>query len=232
MEINYQELEKLIGIKLKNIDLFQIAFTHKSYVNENRKLKQKHNERLEFLGDAVLELISTEFLYLNYDHPEGILTNWRSALVKKETLANVAKELDLGQYLYLSKGEENTGGRQKDYILANTFEALLGAIYLDNDYHITQKFVIDKLMVHLDRILEEGSHIDAKSHFQEIAQEKMGITPSYRLLKEKGPDHNKLFTMGAYFDKDLVGQGEGTNKQAAEQAAADNALKNQNWKRD
>ena len=229
MNNDYSNLETNIEINFKNADLYNDAFTHKSYINENRNIKKIDNERLEFLGDAVLELIVTEFLYLNYPDPEGVLTNWRSALVKKETLAAVAKELELGQYLFLSKGENATGGREKDYILANTFEALLGAIYLDQGYDISKKFVAEKLLIRLENIISAGLHIDAKSHFQEVAQEKTGITPNYRLLKDEGPDHNKVFTMGAYLDDTLYGEGEGPNKQTAEQAAARDALEKKNW---
>ena len=229
MQNEYSTLEKIIGINFGNTDLYDNAFTHKSYINEHRQNKKHDNERLEFLGDAVLELIVTEFLYLNYPDPEGVLTNWRSALVKKETLAEISRELDLGQYLFLSKGENATGGRDKDYILANTFEALLGAIYLDHGYDVSKKFVTEKLLVRLEKILAAGLHIDAKSHFQEVAQEKTTITPNYKLIKEEGPDHNKVFTMGAYLNDRLCGVGKGQNKQAAEQAAARDALNNQDW---
>jgi len=226
---DYSALEKNIGISFLKKDLYDNAFTHKSYVNENRHKKKEDNERLEFLGDAVLELIVTEFLYLNYPDPEGILTNWRSALVKKETLAEIARELNLGEYLFLSKGENATGGREKDYILANTFEAVLGAIYLDYGYSVSKKYIEEKLLIRLEKILKEGLHIDAKSHFQEIAQEKTGITPNYKLIKDEGPDHNKIFTMGAYLEEKLYGKGQGSNKQAAEQIAARDALKKQHW---
>lgn len=229
MKNDYSTLENISGIKFGNIKLYDNAFTHKSYINENRNNDKNDNERMEFLGDAVLELIVTEFLYIKYPDPEGVLTNWRSALVKKETLAEIARDLELGQYLFLSKGENATGGRDKDYILANTFEAFLGAIYLDQGYEISQKFVSEKLLVRLEKIIAEGLHIDAKSHFQEIAQEKTTITPNYRLVKEEGPDHNKIFTMGVYLNDKLYGTGQGQNKQAAEQAAARNALEKQKW---
>lgn len=229
MENPYQELEQQIGVKFNSSEILQVAFTHKSYLNENRNANREQNERLEFLGDAVLELITTEFLYKKYLEPEGILTNWRSALVKKETLAQLSRDLNLGDYLFLSKGEDATGGRDKDYILANTFEAFLGAMYLDQGYDIVKLFILERIEPLLDEILEEGRHIDGKSHFQEIAQEKVGITPNYQLLKEEGPDHSKIFTMGAYLGKELVGQGDGSNKQSAEQAAATNALNNKGW---
>ncbi len=226
---DYSELEKNTGVSLKNVDLYNNAFTHKSYINENRNVRKSDNERLEFLGDAVLELIVTEFLYKNYPDAEGVLTNWRSALVKKETLADIARELELGKYLFLSKGENATGGREKDYILANTFEAFLGALYLDHDYAVARKFVEEKLLVRLKEIIAEGLHIDAKSHFQELAQEETGITPNYKLIKEEGPDHDKIFRMGAYLNEKLCGEGDGSNKQSAEQSAASDALKKQSW---
>ena len=187
------------------------------------------NERLEFLGDAVLELVVTEYLYLNYPNPEGDLTNWRSALVKGETLAKIAGELDLGEYLYLSHGEENSGGRSKDYLLANTFESIIGVVYLELGYDKAKEFIAKFLLVHLEGILKEGSHIDAKSKFQEIAQEKTGFTPAYQLLHDEGPDHDKIFTMGAYVEDRIVGKGKGNSKQAAEQKAAEDALKRLKW---
>lgn len=229
MENSYLELEAKTGVKIQKMELYQDAFTHKSHLNENRHLKRTNNERLEFLGDAVLELIVTEFLYLNYPDPEGVLTNWRSALVKKETLATIARELNLGHYLFLSKGEDVTGGRDKDYILANTFEAFLGAVYLDHGYQVARDFVQKTLLMRLEQIIAARLYIDSKSNFQEIAQEKTAITPNYQLLKEEGPDHDKVFTMGAYLGNQLCGQGKGSNKQAAEQAAAKDALEKQGW---
>lgn len=230
MKNRFKKLEETIGITFKNLDIYQIAFTHKSYLNENRHLKLEQNERLEFLGDAVLELIVTEYLFLTYSEPEGVLTNWRSALVKKETLAEIARLLALGEYLFLGKGEESTGGREKDYLLANTFEALLGAIYLDHGYLIAKAFVETTILIKLKNILDEGLHIDSKSLFQEVAQEKTTITPNYRLIQEEGPDHSKIFTMGAYLEDKLVGEGKGGSKQSAEQAAANDALEKQGWK--
>lgn len=230
METEYKQLSELTGIVFNDISLFKTAFTHKSYLNENRNSVKEHNERMEFLGDAVLELITTNFLYKKYEEAEGILTNWRSALVKKETLAGLARSLNLGDYLFLSKGEEATGGRDKDYILANTFEAFLGALYLDQDYKVVETFVVERLEPLLAKILETGKHIDSKSHFQEVAQELTSITPNYRVLKEEGPDHAKIFTMGAYLNEELIGQGEGSNKQSAEQAAAADAIEKKGWK--
>ena len=225
----YKKLEKLIGIKFKDWHLLRTAFVHRSYLNEHKESELTHNERLEFLGDAVLELIVTEYLYSNFPNPEGELTNWRSALVKGEMLAKVSKQLEIGSYLYLSRGEESSGGREKDYLLANALEALIGVIYLEFDYKKGQKFVQKFLLVHLEDILKTGSHIDAKSKLQEIAQEKVGVTPAYQLLHEEGPDHNKIFTIGAHIGDRLVGKGNGSSKQLAEQKAAEDALKRLKW---
>ncbi len=225
----YEKLEKQIGLKFKTYDLLKNAFVHRSYLNEHKNAELEHNERLEFLGDAVLELVVTEYLYLNYPNPEGDLTNWRSALVKGEMLAKISRELNLGEYLLLSHGEEKSGGRDKDYLLANTLEALIGVIYLELGYKKSQKFIEKFLLVHLEGILESGSHIDAKSKLQEIAQEKVATTPSYQVQSEEGPDHDKTFTMGAYIGERMVGKGVGNSKQVAEQKAAEDALKRLKW---
>lgn len=231
MEVNrYEALEKEIKIKFKDQDLIDLAFVHKSYMNENRGKKQDHNERLEFLGDAVLELVVTEFLYNQYpEQREGELTNWRSALVKGANLAKIATELNLGAYLYLSHGEEISQGRNKNYILANTLEAVIGAIYLDQGYRKSHAFIDEFIIARLENILEQKLHIDAKSHFQEVAQEKVNLTPEYSLVSEDGPDHNKIFVMGAYLGEDLIAEGKGTSKQKAEQEAAREALKKKGW---
>jgi ribonuclease-3 len=226
----YEALEQKINISFYSKELLDTAFVHKSYVNEHRDIKGEHNERLEFLGDAVLELVVTDFLYRNYPKKgEGILTNWRSALVKGKHLAEIAQKLDLGVYLYLSRGEERSGGRKKNYILANTLEALIGAIYLDRDYEAARSFVDAFILKQLGAILEQGLHIDAKSRFQEICQDQLGITPEYRLMREEGPDHNKVFTMGAFIGEEFVAEGGGSSKQNAEQQAATAALKVKNW---
>lgn len=225
----YKKLEEQIGIKFKDYHLLRNAFVHRSYLNEHRDSQFESNERLEFLGDAVLELVVTEYLYANYPNPEGELTNWRSALVKGEMLAKIAIELKLGDYLFLSHGEEKSGGRTKDYLLANTFEALIGVIYLELGYEMTKAFIDKFLLVHLEDILVKGEHIDAKSHLQEIAQEKVGNTPSYELQSEEGPDHDKIFTMAAYIGTRMVGKGKGSSKQIAEQKAAEDALKRLKW---
>lgn len=230
LEERYQQLEEKISIKFKDLDLIDTAFVHKSYLNENRDKKTEHNERLEFLGDAVLELVVTEFLYKQFpEKNEGELTNWRSALVKGANLAIIAKDLNLGSYLYLSRGEELSNGREKDYILANTVECIIGAIYLDQGYEVSHQFIHKFVIDRLETILEKKLHIDAKSHFQELAQEKLNITPEYRLVSEEGPDHDKTFRMGAYLEEELIADGQGSSKQKAEQDAARNALKAKGW---
>lgn len=230
LEERYKDFMKKVGIKFKDLNLLDLAFIHKSYLNEHRDLKTGHNERLEFLGDAVLELIVTEYLYTKYPkEEEGVLTNWRSALVKGKHLAEISIELDLGIYLYLSRGEERSGGRKKNYILANTLEAVMGAIYLDQGYEVTDKFAHEYILGRLDDILKTGQHIDAKSKFQELAQDLLGITPEYESISEEGPDHNKVFTMGLFLKEKCIAEGKGSSKQKAEQDAAENGLKAQKW---
>lgn len=230
MENDYSQLETQISIKFKDRDLINRAFVHKSYVNEHRNLKISDNERLEFLGDAVLELVATNHLFHKYpDQDEGQMTAFRSALVKGKHLAEVARELDLGKYLYLSVGEERSGGREKRYILANVAEALIGAIYLEHGYETAEQFIDRFIMTRLDEIIKLGKHIDAKSKFQEICQEKNDITPHYEVLEEDGPDHQKTFVMGAYIGTELIAKGTGSSKQKAEEDAAKNALTKQGW---
>lgn len=218
------QIEKILGIEFKNEDYYREAFTHRSYLNEHKKHQINHNERLEFLGDAVLELVVTDYLYRNFDNPEGEMTAWRSALVKTESLADVAERLDLGQYLMMSRGEAKSGGRTRQALLANMVEAIIGAIYLDHGYAKAAEFIGDNIISQLDTILKEGSYIDAKSRFQELAQEKEGVTPHYQLLAEEGPDHEKIFTIGVYVGARLCGKGQGNSKQNAQQAAATEAL--------
>jgi ribonuclease-3 len=232
LDSRYQKLQETIGILFQNLELLDNAFVHKSYLNEHRNLKTHHNERLEFLGDAVLELVVTEFLYKSYpDQEEGELTNWRAALVKGKHLAEIAAELDLGLYLYLSRGEERSGGRKKNYILANTLEALIGSIYLDQGYLKAHQFIEKFILKRLEQILEKGLHIDSKSRFQEIAQELLGLTPEYRLVSEAGPDHNKVFTMALYLGSEKVSEGAGSSKQKAEQEAAQAGIKVKQWEK-
>ncbi|MFC1616357.1 ribonuclease III [Patescibacteria group bacterium] len=226
----YEKLEKEIGIKFKDKELLKRAFVHKSYVNEHRNEKLKHNERLEFLGDAVLELVATKHLFDNYpEQNEGQMTSFRSALVKGKHLAEVAQKLKLGQYLFLSNGEEKSGGREKNYILANTVESLIGAIYVEHDYEQAKDFIKKYILTKLDEIIEHGLYIDSKSRFQEICQDKKSFTPFYKVIKEEGPDHDKIFTMGAFINEELIATGDGSSKQNAEEKAAENALKEKGW---
>jgi ribonuclease-3 len=229
LKIDIAALEASIGLEFSNKELLTLAFIHKSFVNEHPD-QERYNERLEFLGDAVLELSVTRYLFDNYpEQPEGQLTNWRSSLVKGKSLAKVASSLKLGDFLLLSRGEDMSGGREKDYILANTMEALIGAIYLDMGFDVADKFIKKHIVTLLEEIIEKGLDIDAKSKIQEVAQDKLNLTPRYELLEEDGPDHNKCFVMGIYFGKKLAGRGEGSSKQAAEQEAARDALEKEGW---
>lgn len=222
----YSKLTSLIGFSFKDEKLLEMVFTHRSFVNEHKKQKVEHNERLEFLGDAVLELIITDYLFKKYPTAqEGELTSLRSALVRKENLAKTAKHLRLGEYLKLSKGEENSGGREKDYILANTCEALIGSIYLDRGVKKCEGFIKKHILSSLDTILKNKLHIDNKSALQEYTQERLKLTPVYKMITSAGPDHEKSFTMGVYFKDSLIAQGEGCSKRKAEEKAAEKALK-------
>jgi len=231
MAENFEKLEKKLGFEFKNKDLLTQAFTHRSYINENPKFNLDHNERLEFLGDAVIELIVTEHLYKDFpEKPEGELTNWRAALVNAKMLTSVADELGYNDYLLLSRGESKETGKARAYILANTFEAVIGALYLDSGYKPCENFIKKHLMVKLADIIKEGSYKDSKSKFQEEAQEKVNITPSYRVVGESGPDHDKKFVVGVFLEEELIAEGEGSSKQEAEEAAAKKALQIKNWK--
>ncbi len=226
----YQNLEQTIGTHFNNYQILDTAFVHKSFVNENKGKNIEHNERLEFLGDAVLELAATRHLFQKYpDQDEGTMTTFRSALVQGKHLAEISIELKIGDYLYLSNGEERSGGRTKNYILANALEALIGAIYLDQGYDAAEQFIEKFILTRLDEIISAGSHIDAKSQFQELCQEKEEITPHYEVISEDGPDHDKCFTMGAYIGDEKIAEGSGSSKQKAEQQAAVNALKSKGW---
>lgn len=221
----FSDFEKKLGIKFKNKDLLTQAFVHRSYLNESPDFHLSHNERLEFLGDAVIELVISQYLYHEYPlKPEGDLTNWRASLVNAKMLAQTAQELDLGEFLLLSKGEAKEDGKAKQYILANTFESLVGAMYLDSGYEVCDKFLRKYLIVKLSNIIENGLFKDSKSRFQEEAQESAGITPIYKVLKEWGPDHSKSFIVGVFLKDELIAEGEGSSKQEAEESAAKNAL--------
>ncbi|MBL7053293.1 MAG: ribonuclease III [Candidatus Portnoybacteria bacterium] len=226
---NLSSLEKKIKIEFNNKDLLQQAFVHRSYLNENPDFHLKDNERLEFLGDAVLEMVVTEYLYNSYSNSEGELTNWRAALVNAKMLAKIANQIKLNNYLLLSKGEMKDTGRARQYIMANAFEALIGAIYLDQGYEKSYQFIEREILKKLPEIIKEKLYQDPKSTFQEKSQDKMGITPSYEVIKEWGPDHAKNFVMGIYLDKELVAEGEGVSKQEAQEKAAEAALKKKGW---
>lgn len=230
-EKNFPGLEKKLGIEFKKPEFLIQAFIHRSYLNEHHDFPLNHNERLEFLGDAVVELVVTEFLYNEYENPEGELTNWRAALVNAKMLSSIAYEIGLEPYLFLSHGEaKDAGTKARDYIMANVFEALVGAIYLDRGYEIAQQFIARWIFPKLPYVLENGLYMDAKSRFQESAQELTGVTPSYRVLEEEGPDHAKFFKVGVYLEKELVAVGEGTSKQEAQTEAAEAGLKVKGWK--
>lgn len=222
---NYQALAKKIGISFKDLELLVTAFTHRSYLNEHKGSVKVHNERLEFLGDAVLELVVTEYLYNNFSEPEGILTNWRSALVRTESLSAAAARLDLEPLLRLSRGERRGTERARAQILANAFEALIGALYLDQGYEAAKLFITTNLLVTFDEILKSGSWMDPKSYLQELAQSREGFTPVYKVISEEGPDHDKIFTVGVFVNGKLKGQGTGPSKQIGQQKAAEIALK-------
>ncbi len=229
MQVDFSQLEKKLHIDFKSKALLEQAFCHRSYLNENPSFHSDHNERLEFLGDAVLELAVTEYLFKKYDNPEGEMTNWRAALVNAQSLSNLSQGLGFGDFLLLSKGEAKDTGKARQFILANAFEAFLGALYLDQGFEKCRAFVEKHLLCELPHILKEGLYKDAKSCFQEQAQERVRITPIYKVLKEWGPDHAKSFVVGAFLDKELVAEGEGSSKQEAEEAAARNGLKVKHW---
>lgn len=214
-----------LGVEFKNLDLLVRAFTHRSYVNEHRKSVREHNERLEFLGDAVLELVVTEHLYANFSEPEGVLTNWRSALVRTESICASAMRNDFEPLLRLSRGEKQGSTRARAQILANCFEAVLGALYLDQGYEAAKRFIEKSILTTLQDILKNGSWMDPKSHLQELVQSQEGFTPVYKVMSEEGPDHDKMFRVGVYVDGELRGEGAGASKQDGQQKAAEAALK-------
>lgn len=230
MDKDFNNLKKQLDIKFKNIDLLKQAFVHRSYLNENPAFELGHNERLEYLGDAVLELVVTDHLFKNYPAlAEGEMTNLRAALVNSQMLSQIADRLGFNDFLYLSKGESKELGRGRQYILANTFEAFIGALYLDQSYDAAAKFIVHNLIPELKDIIDKKLWRDHKSLFQEAAQERVSITPNYEVLSESGPDHDKNFKVGVYLGRELVAQGEGSSKNEAQQQAADNALKLKNW---
>lgn len=230
LEKNFGELEKILKIKFKNKDLLVQAFIHRSFLNENPDFHLAHNERLEFLGDAVLELVVTEYLFLKYPQkPEGELTGWRAALVNAGMLSQISQEVGFNDFLLLSRGEQKELGKARHYILANTFEAFIGSLYLDKGYEACQKFINKYLMKELPRILEGQLFKDSKSLFQEQAQEIAGVTPTYKIIKDWGPDHAKHFVIGVFLKEELVAEGTGSSKQEAEVQAAQKALAIKKW---
>lgn len=222
----YQDFaQATFGFTFSDPATLVMAFTHRSYINEHKKSAEQHNERLEFLGDAVLELVVTEFLYATYTEPEGILTNWRSALVRTESIGAAATKLNFESMLRLSRGEKRGSDRARQQIIANSFEAVIGAIYVDKGYDVAKQFITENIINTLPQILETGSWRDPKSYLQEVAQERDNQTPVYKVLSEDGPDHDKIFTLGVFIGSQLRGSGSGSSKQAAQQKAAEEALK-------
>lgn len=223
----YQSFARnILGFEFSNPDLLITALTHRSYVNEHRKSAPAHNERLEFLGDAILELVTTEFLFTNYDQPEGILTSWRSALVRTESIAAAGQSLEYESLLRMSRGERQGSEAARLHIVANAFEAIIGAIYLDKGLEVARSFINKYILYRIDEILDDGSWRDPKSHLQEVSQRIDNETPDYKVIEELGPDHNKTFTVGAFVGGKEIGRGGGTSKQAAQQEAAREALDN------
>ncbi len=227
---DFSEFEKLINFNFQDRDLLREVFTHRSYINEHKEKAWRHNERLEFLGDAVLELVVTEYLFKIYpDHSEGELTSYRAALVNATTLGQIAERLKVNDYLLLSRGESKDTGKARSVILANTLEALIGAIYLDGGYRQAVEFTQEYILPRVGEIVSKRLWQDPKSRFQELAQEEDEITPLYKVLKESGPDHNKRFTVGVYLGRDLVAEGSGFSKREAEEEAARRALESKGW---
>lgn len=223
--ITKQQAEEMLGIKINNLDLYISSCTHRSYLNEHRSFPLPHNERLEFLGDAVLELAATEHLYRTYPYSEGELTNFRSALVNYKMLSEIASRIGLEKHLLMSRGEAKDMGRARQVILANAIEAVIGAIYLDVGFIPATDFITREILVELPRIIQSGQYVDPKSKLQEIVQERKGVTPSYGVVSESGPDHDKVFVIAVYIQQTEVGRGSGPSKQEAEIAAAEDALK-------
>lgn len=230
MEVALSKLETILGVVFVDKNYLLSAITHRSYLNEHREATQEHNERLEFLGDAVLELVVTDYLYKKYpEKPEGELTAVRAALVNTVSLSDSAQKLGLNDFLLMSKGEAKDTGRARQYILANAFESCIGAIYLDQGYEAAKEFIGTQLFNKTDKIVEKKLWQDAKSRFQELAQERVSVTPSYEMLSQEGPDHDRMFTIGVYLRTEKVAEGKGRSKQEAEQDAAEKAIDVKGW---
>lgn len=227
---NLAKLQESIGYQFSDNKLLQQAVTHRSYLNENPSWPVGHNERLEYLGDAVLELVVTEYLYEHYpETPEGEMTNWRAALVNAVMLSSITNDFDLNAYMLLSRGEARDTGRARQYILANAIEALIGAMYLDGGYQPCKEFIGRFVLTHLPEIISKRLYRDPKSLLQEQSQDRLGVTPTYNVMEEWGPDHARQFRIGVYLGKELAGEGQGQSKQDAQQAAAEDALQNKGW---
>lgn len=230
MQKDLSDLMKALGVTFQNVDTLRQALVHRSYLNEHTTFPLDQNERLEFLGDAVLELVVTEHLYMHYPNPEGEMTNWRAALVNGDCLANIAEGLGVEDFLYLSRGErKDAGSKARRYILANAIEAIIGALYLDQGWEAAKAFVERHVLVLLPNILDKKLYIDPKSRFQEASQEQTGVTPGYRVLSEEGPDHEKTFVVGVYIGKEKIAEGTGMSKQEAQISAAEAAIKAKGW---
>lgn len=228
-QIDLEKLKEKLAIDIVNPDLFQEALTHRSYLNEHKDYKHPHNERLEFLGDAVLELAVTRHLFDHFKNPEGELTSFRAALVNGDMLGNIGNALGIQDFLLMSRGEAKDTGRARLYLVANAMESVIGAIYLDQGYDAANDFIEKHVMVRLDEVLAQGLHTDPKSRFQELAQEKAGITPGYRVIREWGPDHDRHFVAGVFLDEEMVAEGEGASKQDAQREAAKQGLLKKGW---
>lgn len=228
--IDYQTLQTLLGASFKDKQHLLVAMTHRSFLNEHREAKQEHNERYEFLGDAILELVATDFLFHTYPNKsEGELTAIRSALVNTSSLADASTKLGINDHILMSKGEAKDTGRARQYLLADAFEAIAGAIYLDQGYDAARDFIARNLFGKVETIVREELWKDAKSRFQERAQDHLSITPTYQTLRQTGPDHERVFVIGAFLGNTMIAEGEGYSKQEAEQAAAERALQKQGW---
>lgn len=227
--MNVKQFAKVCDITITNSDFFIEAMTHRSYLNENRNHAFAHNERMEFLGDAVLELVVTEYLFNNYNNAEGEMTAWRAALVNGEMLARVAREIGIEKFLLMSRGEAKDTGKARDYLLANAMEAIIGAIYLDNGYESAKAFITKHILAHMQEVLDKKLYLDPKSYFQEQAQAHTGITPHYQSVAEAGPDHERVFTAAVLLGEEEVARGSGKSKQEAQRNAAKKALEMRGW---